>query len=166
MADNINFKDAFFICDVIEKEVQPAVTEVVTPGSEDGKTEAVYKIVEPAITEPALNIPFDIFHQTIVEDNKNHYCYLTRDLIGKKVLVYSHVKIEDEPKVKEFAGYLGEKWEDAQKGVEVAQLYTTKKEDVYATTAKVGEIDVVSKYDGVDSKELAHPYLALDVRKA
>ena len=152
MADNINFRDAFIICNVIEKEVSPAVND--DKGLE----------VESASYEPTLGIPFPIYHQTIVEGNKNHYCYLTPDLIGKKVLVFVHYAIVDESSVHSFPGYLGDKWEDVRKDVKVSEMWSVKKEVAFATSIAEGQTFEIVKYDGADKDEIVHPYMTNDTK--
>jgi len=125
------YKYAFLVCDCI--------------ADEDGQAK--------------LDLPFQIFSQTICCEGINHYCYLDNSLIGKEVLVYFAYDITDEKIVKEFKGYLGDDWKVVQKIEKVMAKWAVKKEDALAT---ISELGVVSKYDGVDRKDLIHPYMAVD----
>ena len=114
--DNINYKDAYVVTKVI-----------------DSSNGAV------------LDLPFQTYHQTIVENGRNHYCYLTNDLIGKEVLVYIHYAVKDEAAVKAFKGYLGEKWKDVSS--KSSKYWTVTKGQAFSIT---------------DDKGVTTPYIASD----
>jgi hypothetical protein len=137
MADNIFYRDAFVLCKVVSGE------------------------------NIKLDLPFPIYHQTIVENNKNHYCYVTPDMIGKDVLAFIHYAIDDEKKVFEFPGYLGNQWKDVRKDAKATAIWSVKKEDAFATSVKVGtsEATQIVKYSGTDKDEIVHPYAADDKEK-
>lgn len=138
LADNIFYQNAFILCNVIQ----------------DAEGNA------------KLDIPFPTYHQTIVENGKQHYCYLTNDLIGKKVLVYIHYAIADEDKITQFSGYLGNDWKNARKDSKAIKHWKITKADALATIVKDKdnpELDVTTKYDGIDKDDIIHPYAAEDV---
>jgi hypothetical protein len=108
-----------------------------------------------------LDLPFQIYHQTICSEGKNHYCYLDNSLIGKEVLVYFAYDVNDEIKVKSFAGYLGDDWKVVQKIQAIQDKWAVKKEDALAVSVQ-DKVDptkiVVTKYEGEDKDETVHPY--------
>jgi hypothetical protein len=125
MADNIFYRDCFVKTTVIEDE--------------DGIK---------------LDLPFQIYHQTIVENGNNHYCYLNKSLVGKEVIVYIHYAIADEQKVKEFKGYLGNKWAEVQKDEDVEKHWNITKAESLATFNE----GVKTLYTGIDKDERVAPY--------
>ncbi len=137
-ADNIFYRDAFIKCSVVKNEDN----------------------------NPKLDIPFQIYHQTIIEQqNKNHYCDIPGSLADKEVLVYVHYAIPDENKVKAFAGYLGNNWKQVQKNPDVIKFWDIKKEDALAV--KVYDKDnpsQIQKYVGTDKLDIVHPYIAEDMK--
>ena len=137
MPDFINYKDAFI------------------------KT----KIIQSPEGNLILDLPFQIYHQTIVENGNNHYCYITNDLKDKEVIVYIHYAIADESKVKSFSGYLGDDWQEVQKNPDVIKHWFLKKEDALAVSIPDKdnpEIVIKTKYIGTDSQKIVHPYQAED----
>ncbi len=130
MADNIFYRDTFVKCNVI--------------ADDNGLR---------------LDLPFQIYHQTVVENGNNHYCYLDSNLKDKEVIAYIHYAIKDEDKVKSFIGYLGNDWTEVQKNTDVVKNWTVKKEDALATT----ENELTVKYDKVDKLDIIHPYMAEDI---
>lgn len=128
-ADNLHYKDAYI--------------KTVVQADEDGN--------------PIFNLPFNIYHQTIVENNINHYCYLTKDLIGKEVIVLVHVKIGEN--ISGYEGYIGDTWEDVRKSVDFKKHWTITKEQALTTTDEKGE---VKPYLGLDKDELVPIYAGID----
>jgi hypothetical protein len=133
MSDNIHYKDCFIKCTV--KQVDENLV---------------------------LDLPFQIYHQTIIENNRNHYCYLSPELKDKEVIIYIHYAVADEQKVKEFSGYLGNKLKDVSKNETFAKHWNVKKEDAFATSNELG---VVTKYNGSDKLDIVHPYLAEELKE-
>ena len=131
MSDNIFYRDAFIICNVID----------------DGEGQA------------KLDIPFLTYHMTITENQNQHYCYLTNDLIGKEVLVYIHYKIADEAEVFGFTGYLGNDWKEVRKKLAATKHWSMKKSEALAM---VNELGVSAPYTGAGKAEVIHPYMAED----
>lgn len=129
-ADNINYRDGFVKCLVINK---------------DGLM---------------LDLPFPIYHQTVVENGRQHYCNLD-GLEGVEVIAYIHYAIADEDKVLAFSGYLGNDWKEVQKDPDAVKHWTMTKEDALETSDGLG---VVTKYDGADKAEVVHPYGAEEKR--
>lgn len=101
-----------------------------------------------------LDLPFPVYHYTVVENGKQHYSNLD-GLAGIEVIAYIHYAIADEDKVKGYAGYLGDDWKKVNKDVDVAKHWAKKKADAYEI---VDELGVVTKYEGVDKDEVVHPY--------
>ena len=123
-ADGVLYKDAYVVTKVIQ--------------TDDGFT---------------LDLPFQIYSQTIVEGNRNHYCYVRESLKDVEVLALIHYKIEDEKRVKGFNGYLGENWKDVKDVI--SKYWTTTKEDAWSTT---NDRDEVVLYSGIDKNELVKIY--------
>ena len=130
MADNIKYEDAFVVCMVKDTEGQAV-----------------------------LDLPFLIYHQTVVKDNRCYYCNIPFSLIGQEVLAFVHIAKEDKQKAKNCPGYLGDKWKDVVKDKKATDKWNITKADAYALTNDLG---VTSEYDGVDKEEIVHPYAADD----
>jgi len=108
-----------------------------------------------------FDIPFPIYSQNISYNNRNFYTYIDKSLKDCEVLVYFAYDINDEAKVKEFKGYLGDDWSVVQKIEKVMEKWAVKKEDALAVSVqdKVEPTKtVVTKYDGADKDETVHPY--------
>ena len=101
-----------------------------------------------------LDLPFPIFHQTIIFNNANRYCYLSEDMKDQEVLVYVRVKKDED--ASKFIGYMGSSWAEVKE--KISKYWTVTKEDGLAVTSELG---VTTKYNGADKASLmcVHPYL-------
>ena len=105
--------------------------------------------------DPVLDIPFRTYHQTICHEGVNRYCNLTKDMIGKEVLVYIHYSVSDGPKVFTFDGYLGDNWKAISEVEKVKKHWFKKKKDALAKYSLFGD---KTDYDGDDKEDIIHPY--------
>ena len=130
MADNINYKECFLKCAVVNKD-----------------------------DTIILDLPFPIYHQTIIYNGVNHYCNIPNNLVGKEVLAMIHYAIKDEETVKSFKGYIGEDWKAISKDSFVAKNWAKNKEEILAinTIDKDGK-ETIIKYNGIDKADIVHPY--------
>lgn len=135
-ADNIYYRDAFIKTTVI--------------AGEDGLLK--------------LDLPFTIYHQTVVNEGKNYYCYLSKNLENKEVIAFIHYAIADEDKVKAFSGYLDNDWKKVRENTDALKHWYLKKEDALAKIIYNDELgtETVIKYDEKDKLDIVHPYLADD----
>ena len=128
---------------------------------------AIVNIIDGGEGNAKLDLPFQIYSQTIVVEGQNRYCYLTNDLIGKECLLYFAYDLKDEDKIKAFKGYKGEDWKAISKDVDVAKHWAIKKEDALATyLPSVGMVAGEKiTYKGADKLDIIHPYMAVDQRQ-
>lgn len=157
-ADNINYKEAVISTTFKKVLARPAVIETVTPGSEDGKIEAVTKEIEPAIYEMQLDIPFTAYSELVYCNGTDvTYSYWQNmSLDGQEAVVLVHYKIADDTDtVRKFAGFIGEDWATIKPNAMYKKHYSVTKADALATTAEDGTVMV---YTGDDAAEAAPFY--------
>lgn len=115
-----------------------------------------------------VDLPFQIFHLTLVENQRNHYCYIPQDLSydGAEVLCYINYQAEDEELVTKSKEFISKNWVIAANDARVLKHWAVKKEDAFATST-INPVDInkpiITKYDGIDKLDIVHPYKADDV---
>ncbi len=115
-----------------------------------------------------VDLPFQIFHLTLIENQNNHYCYVPQDKSyeGAEVLCYIHYQAEDEELVTKSKEFISNDWAVAAKDARVLKHWALTKEIAFAT-ATVNPVDInnpiITKYDGLDKLDIVHPYKANDV---
>lgn len=128
-ADNTNYKSCFVKC--MTKEIDGSLS---------------------------LDLPFPIYWQNIIYNGVNHYEHIPAKDI--EVIAFIHYAISDEEKVKAYKGYIGDKWKEVSKNADINKHWNKTKADSLAITNidKSGK-ETITKYDGVDKDEIAHPYV-------
>lgn len=161
-ADQVNYKDVVIMATLKKVEVNPAVVETITPASEDGKTPAVTKEIEPAYYQMQLDLPFPVYSETVYLNGQDiTYSYRNRlDLEGQQVMVLLDVKPQDLGKAKALPGFIGNTWQAIKADPRYVANFKETKADALATYSVDSKTQEITKvpYAEADANELVPMY--------
>lgn len=161
-ADGTNYCNAFIKTKIIEKISIPEKVVIESYEDDDNITKEI-EVITPSVKYNILDVPFIYYHTSIAYNGVLYYCNIPASLIGKEVIAYIHYAIKDEAKVKAYAGYLGNDWQEVQKNKFVPVNWNKKKSETLAKHIIVDEAETITNYDGEDKDEIGSIYPAADV---